>query len=251
MAMTADAQKQIILAFEEGALERIMRCAEKEKRSVTAQLRKLLESAPQGREELWWRLRETFGRSPRPSQGVRRAVKLPEIEYWNAVARAAEVRSTARDFCGTLLDFWARGILTLWSSGTFAEILQGEGWRPASEIVAPAHRGNGGKERKGGEPPLEQAKEVKVGGSPQTLALQLTPVEMEDIDVRLRVLPRGKETRLPQGLNVSVLDRWGDVFTEGTAGPQDDSLELDWTRKAGEGYKISLTLQNETFAQNL
>jgi len=103
--------KQMVLTFSEKDLFRIKeKCTTKEKRSLTAQLRSLLEQIPNDIELLKyfkWKYHTSYNKPKKAF--VKTAIKLPEDEYWVTVEKASKSYLTPVDFCSFIMVLWEIG----------------------------------------------------------------------------------------------------------------------------------------------
>jgi len=121
--------KQVIVSLSSKELEKIKEGCARKKRSLSGQLRRLLEDIPADKEVL-----RQFGESggkkiemqPQGSaaspgrrrngqantvEPVRVAIKVPTEEFWEAKEKAAASRLTLKEFCKTVLLRWIEGDL--------------------------------------------------------------------------------------------------------------------------------------------
>jgi len=103
----------MVIGMERDILESIKRkCSEKEKRSLTAQIRKLIEVIPDNDNLLQyyrWKLR--YGSDIKDDKIAKTAIKIPESEYWALVQKAAKGFMSATEFIILILELWKRSDL--------------------------------------------------------------------------------------------------------------------------------------------
>lgn len=96
----------MILSISEDILEKIKSKCGREKRSLTSQLRKLVEMI-QNNKILGNHLKWKYSKNKEISSNfVKTAVKLPEDEYWTAAEKAAKAFMTPAEFCAFVLGLW-------------------------------------------------------------------------------------------------------------------------------------------------
>ena len=69
--------------------------------------------------------------------------------------------------------------------------------------------------------------------------------------IRLWIEPAGDAIHVPLGLQVVILDEAGATFMKDEAGDAEDSMELTWTREAGERYSVRLILGDVNVTEDL
>lgn len=94
---------------------------------------------------------------------------------------------------------------------------------------------------------------IKLAGNPVALVVTLMPAEAnEEIDIRLRVYPTGKQIYLPLGLQLIVLDDSGATVPELTAEARsaDDCIQLEFSGKPGERFSVKVALGDVSITEN-
>jgi hypothetical protein len=107
--------KQIFLTLDRGIWEKAKRRSiEEEKRSLTAQIRKLYADLPQDKlrlRALGEQFRNMQTVSGKSSDTFNVTLKFPEDELWDAREKSAQARMMLKDFTTHLLELWAMGNL--------------------------------------------------------------------------------------------------------------------------------------------
>ncbi len=121
-------------------------------------------------------------------------------------------------------------------------------WQPAELLLASAYRGPGDRQTEG---TVKRAKAVILGRYKILVLVQLTPEAGEDVSVSLQIYPSGGNDYLPAGLQITVLDEYGNIFMDDESGIKNNMMELPWIREAGESYSIRLSLDGITITEDL
>lgn len=102
--------KQVFITLDKAVLEEAkVKSWEEEKRSVSAQIRKLIADLPDDKNflrELGERLDYEKTKSSSTEDTVSIALKLPEAEYWEARAKATHAWMSIKEFIITTLELW-------------------------------------------------------------------------------------------------------------------------------------------------
>ena len=120
------ADKQIILSFDDATLEQVQLKSAAQKRSLTGQLRWLLEAIPDDK-ELLMKIREGVNKKSKVSKNDNNSsktkqheihgdvskvfFKIPEEEFWSATEKAIKARMNLREFSILILLRWQAGEL--------------------------------------------------------------------------------------------------------------------------------------------
>ncbi|MUG97449.1 DUF1822 family protein [Scytonema sp. UIC 10036] len=83
---------------------------------------------------------------------------------------------------------------------------------------------------------------MQLAGHPVALLVYLMPEANDKIAVLLKVHPAGKDTYLPQNLQLIVLDESGAVFDQAQARSADNWIQLSFTYQAGDNFHVKVTL---------
>lgn len=133
----------------------------------------------------------------------------------------------------------------------FANLFQGD-WQPPEVILTPAFARSARSEDNAqlGDK-IKRAKIINLSTQAVTMLVQLTPETGEKVGISLWIEPAGDAIHVPLGLQVTILDEAGATFMKAEAGEAEDSMELTWTREAGERYSVRLTLGNVKVTEDL
>jgi hypothetical protein len=94
---------------------------------------------------------------------------------------------------------------------------------------------------------------IELAGNPVALVVTLTPAEAnEEIDIRLRVYPTGKQNYLPPGLQLIVLDESGDSVPElkAEARSADEWIQREFSGQPGERFSVKIALGDLSIIEN-
>lgn len=97
---------------------------------------------------------------------------------------------------------------------------------------------------------------MQLAGNPVALVVTLTPAEAdeedEEVNIRLRVYPTGKQIYLPPNLQLIVLDESGTTIPEllAQARSVDNWIQLEFGAKPGERFSIRVTLGDVSITEN-
>lgn len=104
--------KQIFLTLDRGVWEEAKRrSVEEEKRSLTAQIRKLYADLPQDKlrlRALGARFKQIQSVSSKSNDTFNVTLKFPEDELWDAREKSAQARMMLKDFTTQLVELWVK-----------------------------------------------------------------------------------------------------------------------------------------------
>lgn len=87
------------------------------------------------------------------------------------------------------------------------------------------------------------------GKQPVILVVKVVEISLEEVEVRLRLYPFGEANKLPPGLVVTVLDEGGAACMEAETRNNEDWLQLEFTCQPGEIFKVRMTWQGNSIAE--
>ena len=131
--------------------------------------------------------------------------------------------------------------LSQWLQNIFTKAIEA-GWRTPEKILGArqlAFRTATSKVQT-----IKRAKRITFNVE-QTVALvvELTPIENQEITIRLRVSAIEPQTELPENLTLILLSESGESLAEIQASSHSDYLEQSLTGKSGEQFSVKLVLE--------
>ncbi|WP_375491004.1 DUF1822 family protein [uncultured Nostoc sp.] len=106
------------------------------------------------------------------------------------------------------------------------------------------------------QPSAIRAKEINLGGQlanrSLALAVRLTPISTEDIEVQVYLYPTSKSsyTDLPPDVQLIVVDEKGSDFMHAQTRRFDESLCLPFSGKTGEKFGVKIVFNNTCISEN-
>ncbi|MEZ2321481.1 MAG: DUF1822 family protein [Microcoleus sp.] len=124
------------------------------------------------------------------------------------------------------------------------ENLFGEGYQPVALILTRTQRTRSRGQNQEKLEFVERAKLIHLGANQSVnLAIQMTPKD-EEIDIQIWLDPAGDAVYLPVGLQVTVLDEFGDPVPQlhQQTRSKDNAIRIEFSVEPGERFSVKLLL---------
>ncbi|TAE96447.1 MAG: DUF1822 family protein [Oscillatoriales cyanobacterium] len=124
------------------------------------------------------------------------------------------------------------------------ENIFGEGYQPVALILTRSQRNRSRGPNQENLESVERAKLINLGANQSVnLTVELTPQD-EEIDTKIWIDPSGKAVYLPVGLQIKVLDEFGDPIPQlhKQTGSTDNAVLLTFSLEPGERFSVKLHL---------
>lgn len=124
------------------------------------------------------------------------------------------------------------------------ENIFGEGYQPVALILTRSQRNRSRGPNQENLESVERAKLINLGANQSVnLTVELTPQD-EEIDTKIWIDPSGEAVYLPVGLQIKVLDEFGDPIPQlhKQTGSTDNAMLLTFSLEPGERFSVKLLL---------
>jgi Protein of unknown function (DUF1822). len=122
--------------------------------------------------------------------------------------------------------------------------LFGEGYQPVALILTRNQRNRSRSPNQENLESVERAKLINLGANQSVnLTVELTPKD-EEIDTKIWLDPSGEAVYLPVGLQITVLDEFGNPIPQlhKQTGSTDNAVLLTFSLEPGERFSVKLLL---------
>lgn len=91
---------------------------------------------------------------------------------------------------------------------------------------------------------------MQFAGHAVALMVAILPNKKQRVAVLLRLYPMGSERYLPASLQLTGLDKSGNVFLDTQARKRDNYIQLKFSAEFGERFSIRVSLDNTSLTEN-
>ncbi|MEG4915307.1 DUF1822 family protein [Microcoleus sp. B7-D4] len=134
---------------------------------------------------------------------------------------------------------------------TFRGSIFGEGYQPVGLVLTRSQRNRSRGSNQEKLESVERAKQIHLGANQSVnLTVELTPKD-EEIDTKIWIDPSGDAVYLPVGLQITVLDEFGNPIPQlhKQTGSTDNAVLLTFSVEPGERFSVKLLLGDASITE--